>query len=144
MRLVTRASVEGNLWVAQQVLPQLAGLRVLRAWAAMYVDFDGAPIIGSVPGLPGFKGRMIVIENVSKRYGSFEVLRGCTTSVRKGEVVVICGRSGSGKSTLIKCVNGLEPFDTGRIAVNGQEVGASSTDLSALRRRIGMTSHDHA
>jgi glycine/D-amino acid oxidase-like deaminating enzyme/bacterioferritin-associated ferredoxin len=51
---VTRPSVEGNLWVAQQVLPQLAGLQVLRAWAAMNVDIDGAPIIGPVPGLRGF------------------------------------------------------------------------------------------
>jgi glycine/D-amino acid oxidase-like deaminating enzyme len=51
---VTRPSIEGNLWVAQQVLPQLAGLHVLRAWAAMNVDIDGAPIIGPVPGLPGF------------------------------------------------------------------------------------------
>jgi glycine/D-amino acid oxidase-like deaminating enzyme len=51
---VTRASIEGNLWVAQQVLPQLAGLRVLRAWAAMNVDIDGAPILGAVPGLRGF------------------------------------------------------------------------------------------
>jgi glycine/D-amino acid oxidase-like deaminating enzyme len=51
---VTRPSIEGNLWVAQQVLPQIAGLHVLRAWAAMNVDIDGAPIIGPVPGLPGF------------------------------------------------------------------------------------------
>lgn len=81
---------------------------------------------------------MIYIENVSKRYGSFQVLQDCTTSVRKGEVVVICGRSGSGKSTLIKCVNGLEPFDSGRIEVDGHEVGAPSTNLTALRSRIGM------
>jgi glycine/D-amino acid oxidase-like deaminating enzyme len=51
---VTRPSVEGNLWVAQQVLPQIAGLHMLRAWAAMNVDIDGAPIIGAVPGQPGF------------------------------------------------------------------------------------------
>lgn len=51
---VTRPSIEGNLWVAEQVLPQIAGLHVLRAWAAMNVDIDGAPIIGPVPGLPGF------------------------------------------------------------------------------------------
>ena len=50
----TRPSIEGNLWVAQQVLPQIAGLHVLRAWAAMNVDIDGAPIIGPVPGKPGF------------------------------------------------------------------------------------------
>jgi glutamate/aspartate transport system ATP-binding protein len=81
---------------------------------------------------------MIVIENVSKRYGCFQVLQNCTTSVAKGEVVVICGRSGSGKSTLIKCVNGLEPFDTGRIEVDGQDLGAPGTNLTALRSRIGM------
>jgi glutamate/aspartate transport system ATP-binding protein len=81
---------------------------------------------------------MIILENVSKRYGSFQVLHDCTMSIRKGEVVVICGRSGSGKSTLIKCVNGLEPFDKGRIEVDGQDVGARNTDLTALRGRIGM------
>ena len=50
---------------------------------------------------------MISIQNVSKWYGDFRVLTDCTTSVEKGEVVVVCGPSGSGKSTLIKCVNGL-------------------------------------
>jgi glutamate/aspartate transport system ATP-binding protein len=81
---------------------------------------------------------MIHIENVGKRYGSFQVLQDCTTSVRKGEVVVICGRSGSGKSTLIRCINGLEPFDTGRIEVDGHDVGARDTNLTVLRGRIGM------
>jgi glycine/D-amino acid oxidase-like deaminating enzyme len=52
--LVTRQSIEGNLWVASQVLPQLAGLHVVRAWAAMNIHIDGAPIIGEVPGRPGF------------------------------------------------------------------------------------------
>lgn len=51
---VTRHSIEGNLWVANHVLPQMAGLHVLRAWAAMNINIDGAPIIGPVPGLPGF------------------------------------------------------------------------------------------
>ena len=51
---VTRQAVEGNLWVANHVLPQLAGLHVVRAWAAMNIDIDGAPILGGVPGLPGF------------------------------------------------------------------------------------------
>jgi glutamate/aspartate transport system ATP-binding protein len=81
---------------------------------------------------------MIVIEKVCKRYGSFQVLQDCTTSVCKGEVVVICGRSGSGKSTLLRCINGLESFDTGRIEVDGHDVGAPSTNLPALRSRIGM------
>lgn len=51
---VTRHSIEGNLWVANHVLPQMAGLHVVRAWAAMNINIDGAPIIGPVPGLPGF------------------------------------------------------------------------------------------
>ncbi|BAI74024.1 glutamate/aspartate transport system ATP-binding protein (plasmid) [Azospirillum sp. B510] len=81
---------------------------------------------------------MIAIENVSKSYGTFQVLKDCTATVRKGEVVVVCGPSGSGKSTLIKCVNGLEPFQSGRIRVDGIEVGARGTDMSALRARVGM------
>jgi glutamate/aspartate transport system ATP-binding protein len=81
---------------------------------------------------------MIEIKNISKWYGSFQVLADCTTHVSKGEVVVVCGPSGSGKSTLIKCVNGLEPFQTGEILVNGVSVGAPGTDLPRLRSHIGM------
>ena len=62
--------------------------------------------------------QMIRIENVSKWYGDFQVLKNCSTSVKKGEVVVICGPSGSGKSTLIKTVNGLEDYQEGTIYVN--------------------------
>jgi glutamate/aspartate transport system ATP-binding protein len=58
--------------------------------------------------------------------------------VKKGQVVVVCGPSGSGKSTLIKCVNGLEPFQKGEIAVDGVSVGDPKTDLPKLRSRIGM------
>ncbi|WP_293779998.1 amino acid ABC transporter ATP-binding protein [uncultured Oxalicibacterium sp.] len=81
---------------------------------------------------------MIEIDNVSKWYGSFQVLTDCTTSVSKGDVVVVCGPSGSGKSTLIKTVNGLEPFQKGRIIVNGMAVGEKGTDMSKLRSHIGM------
>ncbi|MBI3045000.1 MAG: amino acid ABC transporter ATP-binding protein [Betaproteobacteria bacterium] len=81
---------------------------------------------------------MIEFRNVSKWYGSFQVLKDCTTKVEKGEVVVVCGPSGSGKSTLIKCVNGLEPFQQGEIVVNGESVGAKETNLSRLRSKIGM------
>jgi glutamate/aspartate transport system ATP-binding protein len=81
---------------------------------------------------------MIEFRNVSKWYGSFQVLKDCTTKVDAGEVVVVCGPSGSGKSTLIKCVNGLEPFQQGDIVVNGESVGAKSTNLNRLRARIGM------
>src|SRR3954470_12042802 len=81
---------------------------------------------------------MIGINNVSKWYGSFQVLTDCTTQVAKGEVVVVCGPSGSGKSTLIKTVNALEPFQKGEITVNGVVVNAKGTNLSKLRSRIGM------
>ena len=81
---------------------------------------------------------MITLKNVSKWYGGFKVLSGCTTEVKKGEVVVVCGPSGSGKSTLIKCVNGLEPFQQGEITVDGVSVGDPKTDLPKLRSRIGM------
>src|SRR6266487_4714646 len=81
---------------------------------------------------------MISIKNVSKWYGSFQVLTDCSTEVKKGEVVVVCGPSGSGKSTLIKCVNGLEPFEEGTITVDGISVGDPKTRLPKLRARIGM------
>ncbi len=81
---------------------------------------------------------MIEINNVSKWYGQFQVLTDCTTALKKGEVVVVCGPSGSGKSTLIKCVNGLEPFQQGDIVVNGTSVGDPRTNLSKLRSHVGM------
>ncbi len=81
---------------------------------------------------------MIEFKNVSKWYGSFQVLIDCTTKVNKGDVVVVCGPSGSGKSTLIKTVNGLEPFQTGSIDVDGISVGDPKTDLPKLRSRCGM------
>src|SRR5579872_4280276 len=81
---------------------------------------------------------MISIKNVSKWYGQFQVLTDCTTEVKKGEVVVVCGPSGSGKSTLIKTVNGLEPFQKGDIIVNDVSVGAKDTNLPKLRSHIGM------
>jgi glutamate/aspartate transport system ATP-binding protein len=81
---------------------------------------------------------MIEITGVTKYYGTFAVLKNCTTSVTKGEVVVICGPSGSGKSTLIKCVNALEPFQEGSIRVDGIEISDPATDLPDLRSRVGM------
>src|SRR5665811_618711 len=81
---------------------------------------------------------MIELNNVSKWYGSFQVLKNCSTRVDKGDVVVVCGPSGSGKSTLIKTVNALEPFQKGTINVDGVSVGDSNTNLPKLRARIGM------
>jgi len=81
---------------------------------------------------------MIELKDVSKWYGSFRVLTDCTTSVQRGEVIVVCGPSGSGKSTLIKVVNALEPFQKGDIVVDGIKVNDPKTDLPKLRARVGM------
>jgi ABC-type polar amino acid transport system ATPase subunit len=80
---------------------------------------------------------MVEIDNVSKSFGRNPVLQGCSARVARGEVMVVCGPSGSGKSTMIKCVNGLEDFQSGRITVDGVDVGPR-TDLPKLRARIGM------
>jgi len=82
---------------------------------------------------------MIVLEDVDKWYGkNFQVLKSCSLTVSPGEVVVICGPSGSGKSTLIKCVNGLEPVQGGRISVKDMEVTSPKTKLPKLRSHVGM------
>ncbi len=81
---------------------------------------------------------MIDIKNVSKWYGAFQVLTDNTTSIQKGEVVVVCGPSGSGKSTLIKTVNALEPFQKGDIVVDGISLSDPKTNLPKLRSRVGM------
>ncbi|WP_353173599.1 amino acid ABC transporter ATP-binding protein [Acinetobacter rudis] len=81
---------------------------------------------------------MIEIQHISKWYGDFQVLNDCSTSIEKGEVVVVCGPSGSGKSTLIKTVNALEPFQQGNIIVDGTTLKDSSTQLAKFRSRVGM------
>ena len=81
---------------------------------------------------------MIEIKDVSKWYGTFQVLTDCTTNVEKGEVIVVCGPSGSGKSTLIKAVNALEPIQKGDIFVDGIRVNDPKTNLPKLRARVGM------
>ena len=81
---------------------------------------------------------MIAINNISKWYGTFQVLTDCTTAIHKGEVVVVCGPSGSGKSTLIKTVNALEPFQKGDIVVDGISLTDPKTNLPKLRARVGM------
>ena len=81
---------------------------------------------------------MIELKNVSKWYGSFQVLSDCSTTIQKGEVVVVCGPSGSGKSTLIKTINALEPIQKGEIWVDGVPVHDPQTNLPKLRSRVGM------
>jgi glutamate/aspartate transport system ATP-binding protein len=81
---------------------------------------------------------MIRIDKISKWYDRVQVLKDCSATVAKGEVVVVCGPSGSGKSTLIKCINGLEPFQKGHISVDGISVDDPKINLPKLRARIGM------
>ncbi|MFD2182449.1 amino acid ABC transporter ATP-binding protein [Rhodoplanes azumiensis] len=81
---------------------------------------------------------LIVLDRVCKQYGTTPVLRDCSLAVARGEIVVVCGPSGSGKSTLIKTVNGLEPYQSGSVRFDDEEVGARGTDLPRLRTRIGM------
>ena len=81
---------------------------------------------------------MIEIKNVSKWYGAVQVLNNCNVSIKKGDVVVVCGPSGSGKSTLIKTVNALEPFQKGELFVDGIALHDAKTDLPKLRSRVGM------
>jgi general L-amino acid transport system ATP-binding protein len=81
---------------------------------------------------------MIVAEDVEKWFGRFQALRGITTMVRRGEVVVVLGPSGSGKSTFIRCINRLERHDRGRIVVDGIELTDDIRDIEQVRSEIGM------
>ena len=81
---------------------------------------------------------MIQFENVNKWFGSYQALADVNETVRKGEVVVVCGPSGSGKSTLIRTINQLEPIQSGRILIDGQDIHARALNLNAFRSRIGF------
>ena len=80
----------------------------------------------------------ISLEHVHKWYGSFHVLNDISLTVRRGERVVVCGPSGSGKSTLIRCVNGLERHEKGRLVVNGTELTEDVRTVERVRREVGM------
>ncbi len=81
---------------------------------------------------------MIKVENIYKKFGSLEVLKGTSLTVSKGEVVSVIGGSGSGKSTLLMCINGLETINSGRVLVDDVEVHAKGTNLNKLRQNIGI------
>jgi general L-amino acid transport system ATP-binding protein len=81
---------------------------------------------------------MIVVRDVHKWFGDFHVLRGVNLTIRKGEVVVICGPSGSGKSTLIRTINRLEEHQQGEIIVDGIELTYDIRNVHAVRQEIGM------
>ena len=87
---------------------------------------------------PSDAAPLISIEAVDKWYGAFQVLRGITLTVRKGEKIVLCGPSGSGKSTLIRCINHLETYQAGRIVVDGVVVNDSVKNIDTVRSEVGM------
>jgi polar amino acid transport system ATP-binding protein len=76
--------------------------------------------------------------SVNKWFGKLHVLRDINLEVGRGEVLVVCGPSGSGKSTLIRCINRLEPIQSGQLVVDGQDVNRQRLDLAGLRAEIGM------
>ena len=81
---------------------------------------------------------MIEMRGVGKWFGAFQVLKDIDLDVAQGEKIVLCGPSGSGKSTLVRLVNGLEPYQAGRVAVNGIELGNDSKAIEAVRLEVGM------
>ena len=81
---------------------------------------------------------MIQIENVNKWFGDYHALVEVSESVAKGEVVVVCGPSGSGKSTLIRTLNRLEPIQSGRITISGQNIHSPGLDINEFRSHIGF------
>ena len=80
----------------------------------------------------------LLLEDVYKSFGENEVLKGIDLTVEPHEVVCLIGASGSGKSTLLKCVNLVEPIDSGRVVVEGEEITAAGVDTNRIRRGIGI------
>jgi ABC-type polar amino acid transport system ATPase subunit len=81
---------------------------------------------------------MIELIDVHKRFGHLEVLKGVNLTVSKKEVVVVIGPSGSGKSTMLRCINGLEPIQKGKVIIEGEDLHGPKTDPNKIRQRIGM------
>ncbi|MCZ8548585.1 amino acid ABC transporter ATP-binding protein [Mesorhizobium qingshengii] len=81
---------------------------------------------------------LVELVDIRKRFGAVEVLKGISLTLEKGEIVAVIGRSGSGKSTMLRCINGLEKVQAGRIVVDGIDVTAPKADLNLLRQRAGM------
>ena len=81
---------------------------------------------------------MIELSDVHKSFGDVEVLRGISASIGRGEVVCIVGPSGSGKSTILRCINGLEAYDSGSVTIDGVRVDRQSPDIKSIRTQISM------
>jgi polar amino acid transport system ATP-binding protein len=81
---------------------------------------------------------LVELHNVVKRFGTNTVLDRVSLSVEAGEIIAVIGRSGSGKSTMLRCINGLEPIQEGRIVFDGETVNDPATNLRKLRQRVGI------
>jgi len=81
---------------------------------------------------------LLEINSLYKNYGELEVLKGISMEIRRGEVIVLIGPSGCGKSTLLRCLNGLEPIQSGEISLKGQTITKEKTKWSQVRQKIGM------
>ena len=81
---------------------------------------------------------LVELHNVVKRFGANTVLDHVSLSVEAGEIIAVIGRSGSGKSTMLRCINGLEPIQEGRIVFDGETVNDPATNLRKLRQRVGI------
>lgn len=88
--------------------------------------------------MTGETAQMIRVRALRKSYGKFEVLKGIDLDVAQAERIVICGGSGSGKSTLIRCMNGLEVYQSGSVTVDGCDLHSGSKTIEAIRRDVGM------
>ncbi|MCB1994167.1 MAG: amino acid ABC transporter ATP-binding protein, partial [Geminicoccaceae bacterium] len=81
---------------------------------------------------------LLEIDRITKRFGTNTVLDDVSLNVEAGEIIAVIGRSGSGKSTMLRCINGLEPIQGGRITVDGMRVNDKATDLRKLRQQVGI------
>jgi polar amino acid transport system ATP-binding protein len=92
--------------------------------------------------MPQTKKEIVKVEDLHKRYGKEEVLRGISMEVDEGEVVILVGPSGTGKSTLLRCINQLTRPDSGKVWVNGIDLTDPKTDIDKARQHIGMVFQD--
>ena len=81
---------------------------------------------------------IIEMKHVEKYYDKFHALKDINFSVKKGEIVVVCGPSGSGKSTMIRCINKLEDFSSGHLIVDGKDLADKETNINKVRQQTGM------
>ncbi len=91
-----------------------------------------------MPEASGSASPAVELAKVNKSFGAHHVLKDIDLAVASGERVVICGPSGSGKSTLIRCINGIEPFDSGRLQVHGIAMSRDAAVIAGVRRHVGM------